>query len=104
LKVNYGRDFTEQELQQISGKKRTATRKEVKAWMDALIAASLAGKRIVEERRELLTRPSMNDTSLETGKTCSPLDHIYPARQLAPERGTPCYCGKRSWGTKEETA
>lgn len=97
MKVNYGRDFTPEELQQISGRTRLATRKEVKAWLDALIA------RAVSSQVSLTPTVAMNELHDSMGKTCSNLDHIYPARQFAPERGTPCYCGKRTWGNKERS-
>jgi hypothetical protein len=31
---------------------------------------------------------------------CGPMDHIYPLPYVSPVSGTPCYCGKRTWGKK----
>lgn len=102
MKINYSLDLTDTQLQVISGKKRNATRKEVRAWLDQLVFSSLNGFPPLPNaiKRESDPLPSVG-VSTTMGQTCTPMDHVFPLRHLPPDKGTPCYCNKRAWGESE---
>ena len=104
MKINHQFDLTDDQLQQISGRKRNATRKEVKAWVDSLVQRAFRGPVLTTHPvvPADIVGPATSDFSttstLDRSKVCTNIDHIFPGRFLAPETGTPCYCGKRQWG------
>jgi hypothetical protein len=107
VKVNYGRDFTDDQLRAIAGGgKRKATRKEVKAWMDNIIEGTLNEPRKAElgnvgcgtTDNGSYHRPAAPPVLLtKVGEVCTPLDHVFPLRCEPPAKGTECYCGQRKW-------
>lgn len=86
-------NLTDDERRAISGRRRQATRKEVAAFVERLVAAALQRG----ETPAMLPRPA--DPSFgrsDTMPSCTSLDHLYPLGPKTPD--TPCYCGRRKWG------
>lgn len=116
MKTNYSLDLTDEQRQVISGKKAPATRKQVKAWLDALVARELGGS-VTTTQSDVTATPNDERTNFDVDIdinaayaqaigapiTFSPLwfcgfDHLYPVDcRCVPKTGTPCYCGKREW-------
>jgi hypothetical protein len=101
MKVNLSLDLTDDQLRAISGKKRNATRVEVRAFVEETIARLSAGEipKTADSPPARVTKPAEDGPSHAGGgeSPCGPMDHVYPAGP--PLKGAKCFCGKRSWGS-----
>lgn len=83
-------DLSTEELQIISGTRRTATRKQVTEFVERLLAVSLhrgdAALPVLGPEAPGVDNPALS---------CTTIDHLFrPGPKAAEDR---CYCGKQAW-------
>lgn len=123
MKVNHSFTLDDNQLRAISGKRRLATRVEVRAYIDQIFSEALGGGVVATpvpaRSRAPRARPVPSNVPSNGGldsvvpqppvpspvaaraiPACNSFDHVYPSGpgSWRPNPGTPCQCGRHKWG------
>jgi len=95
MKILYHLDLSEDALRAISGRRKPATRKEVREWLDKLVAYGVSAAAAEHQSTRASSRELLNSGPSKFS-SCGPLDHLFPLGPKSAE--TLCFCGRRRWG------